>query len=54
MNTRSKRIKFSDENVVRQLLEESDDDNSSLSDFDDSDEDGHYVPVESESSSSGE
>jgi len=27
---------------------------TSLSDFDDSDEDGHYVPEESENSSSGE
>lgn len=56
MNTRPKRIKLSDENVVRQLLEESDDDYNSLSDFDDddSDVDGHYVPEESENSSNGE
>jgi len=55
MNTRPKRIKLSDENVVRQLLEESDDDNNSVSDFDDdSDVDGHYVPEESEYSSNGE
>jgi len=45
MNTRPKRIKLSDENVVRQLLDESYDDNNSLSDFDDSDEDGHYIVV---------
>jgi len=54
MNTRSKRIKLSYKTFIRQLLDESDDDNNSLSDFDDSDKDGHYVPEESENSSSNE
>jgi len=48
MNTRPKSVKLSDDNFVRQLLDESDDDNNSLSDFDDSDENGHYVPGEFE------
>jgi len=44
MNTRPKKIKLSEEIFVRQLLDESDDVVSLLSDFDDSDEYGHYVP----------
>jgi len=38
MNSRVKRFKISDESVVRELLEESDDDLSSFSEFDDTDE----------------
>jgi len=46
------RVKLSEETVVRQILEESDDDFSSLSELDDSHEDGHYAPNEFEISSS--
>jgi len=44
MNSRPKRLKACDESVVRELLDDIDDDFSSFSEFDDSDEDEHYVP----------
>lgn len=44
MNSRLKRFKICDESVVRELLDDVDDDFSSFSEFDDSDEDEHYVP----------
>lgn len=47
MNSRAKRFKISNESVVRELLEESDDDLSSFSEFDDTDEDNTYFPQNS-------
>ncbi|XP_050063343.1 piggyBac transposable element-derived protein 4-like [Aphis gossypii] len=44
MSSRPKRLKVCDESVVRELLDDIDDDFSSFSEFDDSDEDEHYVP----------
>lgn len=47
MNSRAKRFRISDECVVRELLEESNDDLSSFSEFDDTDEDNTYLPPNS-------
>lgn len=44
MSSRPKRLKVCDESVVRELLDDIDDDFSSFSEFDDSDEDENYVP----------
>lgn len=44
MSSRPKRFKICDESVLRELLADVDDDFSSFSEFDDSDEDEHYVP----------
>lgn len=47
MNSRTKRLKIGDESVVRGLLEESESDLSSFSEFDDTDEDDTYMPPNS-------
>jgi len=47
MNSRAKMLKISDESVVRELLEESDDDLSSFSEIVDTDEDNTYLPPNS-------
>ncbi|KAE9523290.1 hypothetical protein AGLY_016238 [Aphis glycines] len=44
MSSRPKRLKVCDESVVREFLDDIDDDFSSFSEFDDSDEDEHNVP----------
>lgn len=44
MSSRPKRFKICDESVVRELLDDVNDDFSSFSEFDDSDEDENYVP----------